>query len=167
MLSKLQNKREQGFTIIEVLIVLAIAGLIMLIVFLAVPALQRNQRNNARTADASRVGAAVNDWVGNHNGAIIVQGDAAAVLTDTGTLNQYPSIAAGNCVADAVQNFCIVAGAQTALAANAQSLNDIRVSTGTQCGTNGATTAATPRQMALQYAVENGAGTATALCINI
>lgn len=31
----------RGFTIVEVMIVLAIAGLIMLIVFLAIPALQR------------------------------------------------------------------------------------------------------------------------------
>ena len=51
MLSKLQKIRDQktseqkGFTIIEVMIVLAIAGLIILIVFLAVPALQRNGRN--------------------------------------------------------------------------------------------------------------------------
>jgi prepilin-type N-terminal cleavage/methylation domain-containing protein len=37
-----KQKRQQGFTIIEVLIVLAIAALILLIVFLAVPALQRN-----------------------------------------------------------------------------------------------------------------------------
>jgi prepilin-type N-terminal cleavage/methylation domain-containing protein len=42
-----KQKREAGFTIIEVLIVLAIAALILLIVFLAVPALQRNARNNS------------------------------------------------------------------------------------------------------------------------
>ncbi|HPW47952.1 MAG TPA: prepilin-type N-terminal cleavage/methylation domain-containing protein, partial [Candidatus Saccharibacteria bacterium] len=36
------KKDQKGFTIIEVLIVLAIAALILLIVFLAVPALQRN-----------------------------------------------------------------------------------------------------------------------------
>ena len=49
-----QKSRQdgQGFTIIEVLIVLAIAGLIMVVVFLAVPALQRNSRNNSRKADA-------------------------------------------------------------------------------------------------------------------
>jgi prepilin-type N-terminal cleavage/methylation domain-containing protein len=34
-------KNKEGFTIIEVLIVLAIAGLIMLVVLLAVPGLQR------------------------------------------------------------------------------------------------------------------------------
>jgi prepilin-type N-terminal cleavage/methylation domain-containing protein len=68
MLSRLQSKKEQGFTIIEVLIVLAIAGLIMLIVFLAVPALQRNQRNNARNADASRVAASITECLANRNG---------------------------------------------------------------------------------------------------
>ena len=47
MLSKLK-KSNQGFTIIEVMIVLAIAGLILLIVFLAVPALQRNGRNTTK-----------------------------------------------------------------------------------------------------------------------
>jgi prepilin-type N-terminal cleavage/methylation domain-containing protein len=68
MLNRLQNRKEEGFTIIEVLIVLAIAGLIMLIVFLAVPALQRNSRNNARNSDASRVVAAVTECLANRNG---------------------------------------------------------------------------------------------------
>lgn len=61
------RKRAEGFTIIEVLIVLAIAGLIMLIVFLAVPALQRNSRNNARNNDASRISAAVTECLANRN----------------------------------------------------------------------------------------------------
>lgn len=64
------KKKEDGFTIIEVLIVLAIAGLIMLIVFLAVPALQRNQRNSARTTEAARVSAAVTECLGNSNGTV-------------------------------------------------------------------------------------------------
>ena len=42
-----------GFTIIEVLIVLAIAGLILLIMFLSVPALQRSTRNSQRHSDAA------------------------------------------------------------------------------------------------------------------
>ena len=67
MLDRLK-KDNKGFTIIEVLIVLAIAGLIMLIVFLAVPALQRNQRNNARNSDASRIAAAISECLANRNG---------------------------------------------------------------------------------------------------
>lgn len=63
------KKRQQGFTIIEVLIVLAIAGLIMLIVFLAVPALQRNSRNTQRKADVSALLGAWAEYVNNNNGS--------------------------------------------------------------------------------------------------
>jgi prepilin-type N-terminal cleavage/methylation domain-containing protein len=41
----IMHRYRTGFTIIEVMIVLAIAGLILLIVFLAVPALEREARN--------------------------------------------------------------------------------------------------------------------------
>src|SRR6476469_5649486 len=63
-----QQKRQEGFTIIEVLIVLAIAAVILLIVFLAVPALQRNSRNNGIRNDAASVLAGVNDFISNNNG---------------------------------------------------------------------------------------------------
>ncbi|MDO4271420.1 MAG: type II secretion system protein [Candidatus Saccharibacteria bacterium] len=64
---------QRGFTIIEVALVLAIGALIFLVVFLAVPALQRNQRNDARKRDQSIVAAAVaqftstypNEWISN------------------------------------------------------------------------------------------------------
>jgi prepilin-type N-terminal cleavage/methylation domain-containing protein len=65
-----KNKREQGFTIIEVLIVLAIAALILLIVFLAVPSLQRNARNTQRKSDAANIAAAIGNFAGNNNGAL-------------------------------------------------------------------------------------------------
>jgi prepilin-type N-terminal cleavage/methylation domain-containing protein len=68
MLSKYRQKKEQGFTIIEVLIVLAIAGLIMLVVFLAIPALQRNSRNNQRTTDVANILGGVGEYVSNNNG---------------------------------------------------------------------------------------------------
>ena len=61
-------KDAKGFTIIEVLIVLAIAGLIMLVVFLAVPQLRRNQQNSAARNEASRVLAAVTEYEANANG---------------------------------------------------------------------------------------------------
>lgn len=50
-----QTKNNQkGFTIIEVVLVLAIAGLIFLMVFIALPALQRGQRDSQRKTDISR-----------------------------------------------------------------------------------------------------------------
>lgn len=40
--------QKNGFTIIEVVLVLAVAGLIFLMIFLALPALQRSQRDTQR-----------------------------------------------------------------------------------------------------------------------
>ena len=57
------TKNKQGFTIIEVMIVLAIAGLIVLVVFLAVPALQRNSRNTQRKQDAQSLLAGIQEWI--------------------------------------------------------------------------------------------------------
>ena len=62
------KKTEKGFTIIEVALVLAIGALIFLVVFLAVPALQRNQRNDARKRDISNVVEAVSDYNSNNPG---------------------------------------------------------------------------------------------------
>lgn len=74
MLNKLKKtklqKSDQGFTIIEVMIVLAIGGLILLIVFLAVPALQRNGRNTQRKADVSNVLGAASEYVSNNGGSL-------------------------------------------------------------------------------------------------
>src|SRR5262245_60001467 len=62
----LQTKK--GFTIIEVLIVLAIDGMILLIVLLAVPALQRNARNVRRKNDVRILLGAVQDYMSIHQG---------------------------------------------------------------------------------------------------
>src|SRR2546430_323874 len=69
MLSKIRKLDQKGFTIIEVLIVLAIAGLIILVVFLAVPALQRNARNTQRNSDVSSLVGAMNEYINNSGGA--------------------------------------------------------------------------------------------------
>ena len=63
-------KNKKGFTIIEVLIVLAIAGLILIIVLLAVPNLQRNNRNTQLRADANNLLGYVNEYTANNNGGI-------------------------------------------------------------------------------------------------
>lgn len=69
MLNKIK-KDNKGFTIIEVLIVLAIAGLILLVVFLAVPALQRNSRNTQLRNAAATIAGGVNEYIANNNGAL-------------------------------------------------------------------------------------------------
>lgn len=71
MLDKVKNRKQEGFTIIEVLIVLAIAGLIIAIVLIAVPNLQRSSRNTSIKNDANVAAGAVNEFVANNDGKTV------------------------------------------------------------------------------------------------
>lgn len=86
---KKRNPSDQkGFTIIEVMIVLAIAGLIMLVVFLAVPALQRNSRNTTIKNDASALAAGISEYASNNDGTSptkITQSGASLLIGATST----------------------------------------------------------------------------------
>ncbi len=64
------QSKEKGFTIIEVVLVLAIAGLIFLMVFIALPALQRNQRDTQRRNDIGRVQTAIASYSSANRGSI-------------------------------------------------------------------------------------------------
>lgn len=57
-----------GFTIIEILIVLVIAGLFLLIVFEAIPALERSSRNNQRKQDVQAILEAISSYELNNSG---------------------------------------------------------------------------------------------------
>jgi len=64
------NKQTKGFTIIEVVLVLAIAGLIFLMVFLALPALQRSQRDTQRRSSVAHFVAMIAQYQSNNQGAL-------------------------------------------------------------------------------------------------
>lgn len=150
MLDKLQKRKESGFTIVEVMIVLAIAGLIILIVFLAVPALQRNARNTERNSDASLVGAAVNECLLNRNGRVASCGQVGvSEYIDTGKLRQLTDV-------------------QVDVAApGANDLDTVNIAFNRKCDPSGATptpTGATPRSVALLFNTENAAGNTVTRC---
>lgn len=148
----LQNlrKRNEGFTIIEVLIVLAIAGLILLVVFLAVPALQRNSRNTQRKSDVQAALGAVTDYMSNNAGSLPTGYDATAkAITGTGTsaglkLGYYTTVSVG---AGALAN----PGTDT-----------LTIRTGTSCGTTAANSddavTGSARQVTALYQIEGGGG---------
>ncbi|MEO8105379.1 MAG: prepilin-type N-terminal cleavage/methylation domain-containing protein [Candidatus Saccharibacteria bacterium] len=75
------KKDNKGFTIIEVLIVLAIAGLILLVVFLAVPALQRNARTTSKRSDISKALGAAAEFSSNNDGKVPKTADIASIAT--------------------------------------------------------------------------------------
>lgn len=68
-----------GFTIIEVVLVLAIAGLIFLMVFIALPSLQRSQRDTQRRNMMANVQTKVMDYQNNNNGKLPNDGSVDAV----------------------------------------------------------------------------------------
>jgi prepilin-type N-terminal cleavage/methylation domain-containing protein len=64
------KQQEKGFTIIEVVLVLAIAGLIFLMVFVALPSLQRGQRDAQRKQDLSRVSVQLTNYLSSTRGSV-------------------------------------------------------------------------------------------------
>ena len=58
-------KNKKGFTIIEVVLVLAVAGLIFLMVFLVLPALQRAQRDAARKQAIANIASQIITYYSN------------------------------------------------------------------------------------------------------
>lgn len=100
---KTKLRDQKGFTIIEVLIVLAIAGLILLIVFLAVPALQRNSRNTQIRNSAAAILGGINDFVTNNNGQLpttcTLTGNVVSISGAAGTTPAEAKVQAGYTVA--------------------------------------------------------------------
>ena len=75
------QKNKQGFTIIEVVLVLAIAGLIFLMVFIALPALQRSQRDTQRRDDMARFATAIVQYQSNNGGKIPGEGTTSDITS--------------------------------------------------------------------------------------
>jgi type II secretory pathway pseudopilin PulG len=91
---KPRSKASAGFTIIETLIVLIIAGLILLIVFEAIPAVERSSRNNQRKQDVQAMLEAISNYELNNSGDFPpdcgYSGHPSCV--GTGNLLQYASL---------------------------------------------------------------------------
>ena len=70
-MSRRARAHSSGFTIVEVLIVLAIAGLVFSLIFLAIPALTRSSRNGERRTGVATILHTVSFYALNHGGSII------------------------------------------------------------------------------------------------
>ena len=131
------------------MIVLAIAGLILAIVFIAVPALQRNSRDAQRRADISALQSAVATFVGNNNGQIpdsLVDLNASADSIDFSFYNAT-RVAWGAAAAGQVErtiHFADSSGTvpEAPLAATLTNSHDVTLYIeGAQCAVQGSSTA--------------------------
>jgi type IV pilus assembly protein PilA len=171
MLQKNKTKRQEGFTIIEVLIVIAIAGLIILLVFLAVPALQRNSRNTQRKNDISAILAAMSEFSNNNNGqqpngTWTNTGGTVTVIGAAGTSNATGRVAYYNIGLGTTNGNISKVAASTATAANTLNSNTedyVIISTGTECNGN-ASQAGPARSVTAVYQIETGINAYSQVC---
>jgi len=136
------KKNRRGFTIIEVLIVLAIAGLIMLIVFLAVPALQRNSRNTQRKNEVASILGAISEYANNRNGVLPANSGELDAAIGNAKLNIYNGQVGGDFDGNAN---------------NPNNVTDVTVVIKGKCSGENAV-AGSSRNLAVLYAVETGGG---------
>ena len=153
-----KQKREQGFTIIEVLIVLAIAALIFLIVFLAVPALNRNSRNNAVKHDAANILTAVQTYESNNNGTLptnVACASGTATVSGTGQSNTI-----------GVQGSSVCTFTQSFITNSAANIGHLNIATGQACNAAQTGYSQNARSTAVSFLVETGASTQATQCVD-
>jgi prepilin-type N-terminal cleavage/methylation domain-containing protein len=147
------TKRQSGFTIIEVLIVLAIAGLILLVVFLAVPGLQRSSHNTQIKNAAATVLGAVSDYENNNGGSLpttVVSAPATGIVTVSGAVGTTQSTAT-------IEKGVTVTSSAAASPAFPSAANTMLVNLGYKCNNNAFSATASPRNVAVGYAIETSA----------
>lgn len=163
-----QQLKEKGFTIIEVVLVLAIAALIFLMVFIALPALQRNQRDTARKTVLGKVASSITTYQSNNRGKQPANGLALRGYVD-GTAPVAPIPSSANLVPaytatanDTIVDNDYIVTVRPWVAAdiigNADT-NVVQVLTGAKCGSDAAGTRAvkgTSRNAAVFIVMENG-----------
>lgn len=155
-----QELKQRGFTIIEVVLVLAIAALIFLMVFIALPALQRNQRDAARKDVLGKITSAVTTYQSNNRGLQPVKGtdlqgyvdgtDAGSTKSDDGnyTASASDTLVDNNYIVTVKNGITGVGNADT---------NVVQIITGAKCNTGGnAAVAGSTRNAAVIVKMENG-----------
>lgn len=137
-MKQLRNK-QSGFTLIEVVLVLAIGALIILMALLAFGGAQRGRRDTARTNAAGTLASALEQYAANNNGTYpadqaALDGIATSAMNDPKT------------------------GTKPTLSASAATTTVITYSPGATCGADGKTfTAGTASgAYAITYKQESG-----------
>lgn len=159
MKNSYKQRRTEGFTIIEVLIVLAIAALIFLIVFLAVPALQRNARNNGIKNDAANLLAGVSTFESNNSGQLPTGGcpGSNGTVTLTGANGTQ-----SNDVSIQPTTTCSIVSANPSFPA---ATGSVTLAVNFKCNGNSGAPTANQRSVSALFLVETGGSTTAKQCV--
>jgi len=76
------NKKQRGLTLVEIIMVLAIAGLILAMVFIALPQTNRTRRDTARKNDLGRLQTQIEFYGSNHSGLYPAESPANSLSTN-------------------------------------------------------------------------------------
>ncbi|MBP6925150.1 type II secretion system protein [Candidatus Saccharibacteria bacterium] len=156
------SSQKPAFTIIEVVLVLAIAGLIFLMVFIALPALQRNQRDTQRKNDMSRLKTAIDSYKANNRGkvpntSIIGHGSMPFSTTELGV--NYLKAGEGEFKDPNGEEYLARAANTRAVGFKVSSdfSNSVFITFSKKCGSDGALVEADgTNNYAIQYVLEGG-----------
>lgn len=155
-----QELKQKGFTIIEVVLVLAIAALIFLMVFIALPALQRNQRDAARKDVLGKVASAVTTYQSNSRGQQPTSGAALKGYVDgvdPGTTKSDNGSFTSTAADTFVDNNYIVHVTSGKTGTDVADTNVVEVITGAKCDSSGTSaTGGSTRSAAVLVKMENG-----------
>lgn len=98
MSEKLANRNERGFTLVEIIIVLAIGALVLAGVLFAVQGAQQSRRDTQRKSDLAGMVSAVEQYASNRNGTYPTAAQFAGAMGTnrrdplTGTTYTYAAI---------------------------------------------------------------------------
>lgn len=163
-----------GFTIIETMIVLAIAGLILLLVFEAIPQVERSSRNNQRQQDVTAILQAVSHYELDHGGVFPPTCGAVAPLCGAANealqytpLTYYDDTQAGNI--KIVNQALPVTNKPAMSASDPNATNEVDVYNYEKCATNSSgsaiTTGAGYEDVVALYALESSnSGSISPVC---
>jgi len=162
------TKEAKGFTIIEVVLVLAIAGLIFLMVFIALPALQRSQRDSARKSEVGAIASAITSYQSNNRNAI----PSATQIGQYVTGNSNATLDSGSTITIRTTVFGQAKTLTPKLDGTAQAASDelgadqIKVFFGYKCDTadNTKLVKGTTKQAAIAVALESGPAAGSVYC---
>lgn len=167
-----KSREREGFTIIEVVLVLAIAGLIFLMIFVALPALNRTQRDSRRRDDISVLLRKLKDFQTNNRGALPSGGSTVYSYSESSSASNWggfyrdylgkdfvdPSggeykLEVATCGEQNTGKVC-----RNTLAVNTQFPNDNKIHIVQQATCDGDNAVATKniRKVAVQYKLEGG-----------